>query len=329
MKRFFTFLFIAVGAVPMLYSQITMTKASHGFFGGQNHECQAVQYQASGASGKNCVWDFSKATALNEIKSTSHLSEENSVMGTIKVDRNDGCEFFYNITESANEYWGYRAGNTTLQFTEPIVKTKYPQTFGTQFSGTFAGTITFDGTNCSTPVSGTYSTDVDGIGTVILPGGISYPAIRVKTIEENASFERVKYLWYAQNVRLPLFVTMEDYSIATDGTKKLLTSESFLNTQIQIQASPQAATDAFTYTVSPNPFRNEIQVTYILTEKSLVSIALYASSGVELTTLVSQKMQNGSQSVSKDVSQYTKLPGVYLLKITVGDKVYTEKLVKY
>jgi len=328
MKRFFTFLLIAVGATPALYSQITMTKASHGFLDGQNHESQMVQYQTPGASGKNCVWDFSKATALNEAKSTATLSEENAVLGSIKVDRNDGCEFFFNTTESANEYWGYKAGNTTLQFTEPIVKTKYPQTFGTQFSGTYAGTITVAGTNYSAPVSGAYSTNVDGMGTVILPGDVSYPAIRVKTTEGNASFERVKYLWYTKDVRLPLFVTLEDYSVAADGTKKLITSGSFLNTQSKSPTGIQTTADAFSYQVSPNPFRNEIQITYTVTEKAPVTIALYASNGKELTTLVSQQLQSGTQTVSKEVSQYAKLPGVYLLKLTVGDKTYTEKLLK-
>jgi hypothetical protein len=329
MKRFFTFLLIAAGAAPALYSQITMTKASHGFLSGQNHECQAVQYQAPGTSGTNCVWDFSKAVALNDTKSTAALSEENSVLGTIKAARNDGCDFFFNTTESANEYWGYQSGNTKFQLTEPIVKTKYPQTFGTQFSGNYAGTVTVEGTNYSSPVSGSYSTNVDGIGTVILPGDVSYPALRVKTTEGNASFERVKYLWYAQNVRLPLFVTLEDYSIAADGTRKLTATESYLNTQVQSQSNAQTTADAFSYSVSPNPFRNEIQVTYTLAEKSLVTIALYASGGAELTTLVPQQVQSGSQTVSKDVSQYAKLPGVYLLKITAGDKVYTEKLLKY
>jgi hypothetical protein len=150
--------------------------------------------------------------------------------------------------------------------------------------------------------------------------------MRVKTTEEHASFERVKYLWYAQDVRLPLFVTMEDYSIAADGSRKLLTAQSYLNTQVENEVSAQPA-DAFTYQVSPNPFRDEIQITYTLTEKSLVTVALYASGGAKLTTLVSQ-VQSGTQSFSKDVSKYAKLPGVYLLKITVGDKTYTEKLVK-
>ena len=327
MKRFFTFLLITLGATPLLYSQVTMTKASHGFETGQSHEVQAVQYQSPGESGKNCVWDFSKAAALDKAVSTSNLTEENSTLGTVSASRDDdGSEFFFTNTESANEYWGYKVGNVTCQLTEPIVKTKYPQTYGTQFSGKYAGTIT--NANHSQQVEGTYSTNADGVGTIIFPDGISLPALRVKTIEGTASFERIKYLWYAQNVRLPLFVTVEDYSIAVDGTQKLLASGSYLNTRVKDSENVQSPADSFSYQVSPNPFRDEIQINYTVSGKDLVTVELYdASGGSKLATLASQ-VQSGAQTVSKDVSKYVKLPGVYLLKITVGDKVYTEKLLK-
>jgi len=324
MKRFFTFLFSALGASSLLYSQVTMTKATHGFSQGQNHECQEVQYQSPGNCGKNCVWDFSKTTLLDEPKSVANLSDE---AGTIRASRNDGCEFFFKTTENANEYWGYKAGNTSLQLTEPIVKTKYPQTYDTQFSGKYAGTYTVGDKNYTYPVEGSYSTHADAVGVIILPGDVSFTALRVKTTEGTASFERVKYLWYAQEVRLPLFVTMEDYSIAADGSRRLLSSQSYLNTLAKSQTGIQKPADTFSFQVFPNPFRDKVQMTYALTEKALVTVALYGPDGSKLTTLLSQ-VQSGSQSLSSDVSKYTQQPGVYLLKITVGDKAYTEKLVK-
>ena len=325
MKRFFTFLLSVLGTASLLYSQVTMTKASHGFFSQQNHECQVVRYQSPGESGKNCVWDFSKATPVDEAKSVSDLSDE---IGAIKASRNDGCEFFFNNTENANEYLGYKSANARLQLTEPIVKTKYPQTYNTQFSGKYAGTYTKEGTNYVCQVEGKYSTHADAIGVIILPGDVSFPALRVKTTEGNAKFERVKYLWYAQEVRLPLFVTLEDYSIAADGTKKLVNSQSCLNTQVKNSAADQPLADTFSFQVFPNPFRDELQLTYSLPEKALVTIALYAPGGAKLAILAANQWQNGTQTISRDVSQYTQQPGVYLLKITVDDKTYTEKIVK-
>jgi len=331
MKRIFTFLLIAFGASPLLFSQVTITKASHGFIAGQGHECQAVQYQAPGASGQNCVWDFSKAVVLSDAKSVVDLSDEDPVLGKIQVSRNDGCDFFFKNTEYDNEFWGYQSGASKLQLTEPIVKTKYPQTFGTQFSGKFSGTYTKINTEFSCPMEGTYSTNADATGLIVLPGNISFSALRVKTTEiyTRSNFERIKYLWYAQEVRLPLFVTFEDYSVAADGTRNLVASASFLNTQIKSQenVNDQTATDVFSYRVSPNPFRDVIQLTYTLAEKNQVTVELFASGGAKLTTLVSQ-VQSGTQTVSKDISKYAQLPGVYVLKITIGDKVYIEKLVK-
>ena len=327
MKHLFTFLLSVLGAASLLHSQVTMTKAGHGFIPGQNHECGAVRYQSPGESGKNCVWDFSEATLLaDKAKCVANLLEET---GLIKASQNDGCEFFFVTTENANEYWGYRAGNARYQLTEPIVKTKYPQTYGTRFSGKYEGTYTIEDMDYTQRVEGTYSTHADAIGTIILPDNVSFTALRVKTTEDNSSsFERVKYLWYAQEVRMPIFVTIEDYSIAADGTKKLLSAQSFLNTQAKSPTGIQSSADTFSFQVFPNPFRDKLQLTYSLTETALVTVALYASNGTKLATLVSDQLQSGTQTLSQDVSKYTQQPGVYLLKMTVGDKTYTEKLVK-
>ena len=84
---------------------------------------------------------------------------------------------------------------------------------------------------------------------------------------------------------------------------------------------------ALPYKLFPNPFKNEIQVSYNLPEKTNVTISLYDANGVKLTTLVSEE-QSGNRTAFQDVSKYAQLPGVYLLKIQLGDKIYTEKLLK-
>ena len=330
MKRFFTLLLITLGVAPLLYSQVTMTKASHGFNSGMKQEGVFVPYQSPGEPGKNCLWDFSKATAINEIKYISDLNDENFVAGKIQAIRNDGSEFFYYTTDNSNEFWGYQSGNTKLQLTEPIVKTKYPQTYNTRVAGSFAGTYTIEnnGKTCIQNIEGTYSTQADATGVIVLPGNISFPALRVRTTEGTNTFEQVKYLWYVQDVRLPIFVTTEDYSIATDGTKKLMNTYSFLNTNINRVSEAKPVEDLFKVQVSPNPFRGEIQLSYSLPEKANVTVELFSSGGIKLTTLVSNQLQSDTQTLSKDISNYTQLPGYYLLKITVGDKVYTERILK-
>jgi hypothetical protein len=331
MKRFFTFLFIAFSSVSLLCAQVTLTKATHGFTSGQSHQCQEVTYQAPGNAGTNLVWDFSQAVLKDKAPASDSNIEESFDGGNIKAIRNDGCTFFYNITEKGNEYIGYQVGNTTLRFSEPILKTKYPQTLGTQFEGKFNGTLTTEGSDYVRRVEGNYSTHADALGTIILPDGASLPALRVRTTESDGARELVKYLWYAQDVKYPIFVTTEEYEISGQDARILRGGSSFVN--ITIEKITQSATGlqdlkAATYKVFPNPFKDEIQLSYYLPEKTNVTIALYSSNGTKLSTLVSGQTQIGNNSVSQNVAKYTSAPGVYLLKIQLGDKIYTEKIVK-
>jgi hypothetical protein len=329
MKRIFTFLLIAFSSVSLLFSQVIITKATHGFSGGQIHDGSVVTYQQPGAAGEDVIWDFSKVELLGNALFTSDI-EDSFEGGNIKAVRDDGCIFFFNVTDKGNEYVGYEIGKSKMLLDKPILKTQYPQKFNTRFSGNFSGNIFTENPDEVTQVEGTYSTHADAWGTLLLPDGISLQALRVRTTEASGLRELVKYLWYTQGTRYPVFVTSEDYSIAKDGTRQLIYSGSFLNTQINKSAGNYTGMQniaASPYRIFPNPFKNEIQVSCNLPEKTNVTISLYDVNGIKLTTLVS-KEQSGNYTVSQDVSKYAQLPGIYLLKIQLGDKVYTEKLVK-
>ncbi|MDR3219640.1 MAG: T9SS type A sorting domain-containing protein [Dysgonamonadaceae bacterium] len=332
MKRIFTFLFISFCSVSLLFSQVKLTKVNHGFLSGQSHDCREVSYQTPGNAGENLYWDFSGLGFADDAVSVSSL-EENAGESNIKVVRNDGCTFFFNITEKGNEYTGYQAGDVTFRLSQPIVKTTYPQAYNTYFEGKYSGTLTVANSSYTTNFEGQYSTHADATGTIVLPGNITVPALRVKTTEGNGtSYEQVKYLWYTQNDRFPIFVTMENYAIDKAGLKTLTSGKSFLNTRVK---SPNVATGLESLTagtavckVSPNPFKDEIQLTFSLSEKTKVNVALYNANGAKLTDLISDKEQSGNSALTQNIAKFTQTPGVYLLKIQLGNKTFTEKIVK-
>ncbi|GHV07556.1 hypothetical protein FACS1894160_0340 [Bacteroidia bacterium] len=332
MKRFFTFLLISAFGLPVLFAQVKLTKETHGFLSGDDHECRKVNLQDPGKAGQNIVWDYSQAVLLEDV-SNSHSDIEANFdgEGNVKAVRNDNINFFFKITANANEYWGYKVGNTTYKLVEPIVKTKYPQEYGTQFDGKYSGIVLIEGSDYSRPIDGTYSTHADATGTILLPNDVVLPALRVRTTESTGARELVKYLWYTQDVRFPIFVIFEDYSIDNDGAKTLTYTESFLNTNLKNLGSANAVkqvADNVTYNVSPNPFTEEINLNYSLPEATKVNIELFDAKGAKIVTLVSNEVQTGAISVSKNVAQYTSAPGVYVLKIKIGNKTYTEKIVK-
>jgi hypothetical protein len=264
---------------------------------------------------------------IEEVKSGSTM-DANFAGNNVKAVRDDGCSFFFNTTDKGNEYLGYQVGKTSFKLTEPILKTQYPQKYNTQFSGKYSGIVTVEGSDRTIQIEGYYSTHADATGTIILPGNISAPALRVRTTEGTDSYELVKYLWYTQDDKYPVFVTMEDYAIDKD-VRTLKKTSSFLNTQAKSPTGLKNFTGgALAYQVFPNPFINEIQLSYSLPEKTNVTIELYSSTGTRLTTLLANKQQSGNNSISQNVAKYTSVPGVYLLKIQLGNKIYTEKLVK-
>ncbi|MDR1763136.1 MAG: T9SS type A sorting domain-containing protein [Dysgonamonadaceae bacterium] len=330
MKQIFTLLFFVAGSVSMLFSQVRMTKETHGFVSGMSHNCVMVDYQQPGQAGKGQTWDFSAVKVQEDVEQQSFSELKTDFdAGNIKAERNDGFSFYFLNNENVNEYWGFDNGSVSLRLTQPIVKTRYPQEFGTNFNGNFAGVVTYS--NATTrEFSGKYSTEVDGAGTLILPGSISLQTIRVKTTVEYGNLYEVKYLWYSQNERLPLFVTFEEYTVGADGTKTPVFTQSNMN--VNIDRNPGNVTGIAnlggnSYKILENPFKSEISLTYSLAEPQSVTIELLSASGAKIATLVSDPQQSGSHTVSKNVSALAPA-GVYLLKLKFGDRTYTEKVVK-
>lgn len=334
MKRFFTFLFISCCSFAILQAQVTLTKETHGFVPGQAHKSQQTEYQSPGESGQNIIWDFSNAKISEKVIPSSTDFKRDEISGAMKAYRHDDkVTFLYNISERGNEYLGYEKGSYKLVFSKPLLKTLYPQSFGTFFEGEYEGDLSYGNNSNSYPVSGTYSTHADAAGTIILPNGDSYPALRVHTTQTssmNGSVSVVeKYLWYTHNVRLPLFVSIQNFGLKEDGSKILKNQQSYFTPDVKIENDITGIDNlnAIAYKVFPNPFQGVIELNYNLPQDTKVTIELFDTKGMKLKTLVSQ-IQNGSISVTEDVSRYTQNQGTYFLKLQFGDKVYTEKLIR-
>ncbi len=340
MKHLFTLLVLISFCTLSVHSQVVITRSNHGFNPGDEHIIQQVEYVAPGEEGQNITWDFSKLTLQDNVTISSITGADDNQSYNRIIKRDDNYTFLFNITEQGNAYTGYEVGKRKVFFSKPFVKTQYPQSYGTSFEGSFEGTIFNDGIASPDPISGTYSTQADATGTLLLPGGVSFPVLRVKTVDRinycnctNFYTEITKYLWYAQDVRYPLFVTMETVNRNTiSGETHVVEKESSLNIDIKRESpNNQLAGNNgsnVTYKIFPNPFKDNIQVSYSLPAEAIVNIDLYNSKGVKVTSLVPGVSQRGEQTISRDLSQFTMFPDIYFLIMKFGNSVYTEKLVK-
>ena len=91
-------------------------------------------------------------------------------------------------------------------------------------------------------------------------------------------------------------------------------------------ASVDEVDDPINFVIYPNPAKQQISVTYRLTDESLVSMELTDINGKNINTIFSGETKSGQQIIDLDVSELSQ--GIYFLRIAIGEKIYYEKFIK-
>ena len=97
-----------------------------------------------------------------------------------------------------------------LVYSDPVVKMKYPFSYGEQFIDHFIG-VAYVNETSRIDFFGDNSVSADAYGTLILPDRIIENALRVKSVKKGlqinmcgtADVNIVKYSWYASGYRYP------------------------------------------------------------------------------------------------------------------------------
>ncbi|MGL4364033.1 MAG: T9SS type A sorting domain-containing protein, partial [Bacteroidales bacterium] len=226
-----------------------------------------------------------------------------------------------------------------IVYDNPILKTRYPFRFLDEHDGEYSGKI-IQG-NSTTLFDGSFSSVVDAFGTLKLPNGIVLnDVLRVKTIEsrkeyycQTHKYEEIKYVWYAQNFRYPVFINT--ISISDYDKSIVRTSNSYVNiaaltptekkSVVEKKSTNQSPSVDIVYSLYPNPVEHEVTIQYTLPHAAKVSIAVYSLSNICERKLVDAQQQNmGTYSYS----YAPRYPGIYFVRFAFGSKVYTEKIVK-
>ncbi len=83
------------------------------------------------------------------------------------------------------------------------------------------------------------------------------------------------------------------------------------------------------YSVSPNPHNGFTQINYQLSKASEVQLSLYDLQGKKIQHLLSETQQAGVYQHALNANEYQLQAGIYMLKLQVGDQVYTKKVVQF
>lgn len=174
----------------------------------------------------------------------------------------------------------------------------------------------------------TVSNTVDAYGTMTLPGGRTYQALRVKT-DSRATTTRssVRIIWYS--------------ILASNGAGATVTAADTLQPDNGvIQVSSISRTDPFLTDVPltesvptqfflnqnyPNPFNPSTVIRYQLPEAAPVRLSLYDLLGREVAVLVNEQKSAGNYEIRFDGTGVAS--GIYMYRLIAGTYVESRKMV--
>jgi len=345
MKKVCT-LALSLIAAASAFAQMTVTYENNALRAGDVRSLKQIEYQAPGKGGANQVWDFSQSKELKDmvisqaenkaIKGNSNLNlicDEGGVKNTI-----------FEISKAKKMYWGLENSNVKISFKEPITDLKFPFYYAEKIEGTMDGT--FAANDKVNPIKGVYVTEADAWGTLILPDGNTYNnALRVKVeknynqkfqsandTEEEYQINTIRYQYFVPGVRYPVLIILEtdvktDCKCACSSKTKeaFYETPAFFNIEV-INKGGESVVENFEYSVSPNPFENDLRIAFSLNKEVKVEVNLVDMSGKIVKKIINERIEKGDYSYNVNTAGI--VAGNYVLQLKVGKNIYTNKLIK-
>jgi hypothetical protein len=205
-----------------------------------------------------------------------------------------------------------------------------PMTFGTSWTTTYAETTKVPSLSFTDVQNYTVTNVVDAYGTLTLPGGAAYPALRLTTDSRHGSglsaFRLIEYQFITAN-GATVTVTPADTNQPSTGT--ISVSNATWNSPIvptaveEIPGNGLPAAFALSQNY-PNPFNPSTVIRFSVDRESDVSLTVYNLLGEEVETLVSQRLAPGTYSARWDAS--SRASGVYMYRLRAGGSTATKAL---
>ena len=333
-----------------LLAQNSLSYKSNALLTGDVNVYREIQFVDQGNAGANQIWDFSKIqfTGKSPVSNIQSVASKNlNGVGEYNLLLNDGgYEYFFNFNENGFDEKGFinNEKELTLVYSDPIVKMKYPFSFGEQFSDTYTG-IAYYKELTRIDISGDYTVAADAFGTLIFPDRVIKNALRLK-ISRNGSDQYMcgssqsnstRYLWYAPGMRYPVInIGVMEYQSSGDVPK--VTKTAYVNLDQRYESNtftgseePQNKVDKSDVSVIlfPNPFGEKLTYNYFLRKQLPVSIELFDMTGNSRFQIIKTEMQSeGLQTGELDGVGRGLTPGIYYIRFTFDKMVVISKIVK-
>lgn len=207
----------------------------------------------------------------------------------------------------------------TIKNNPHIHEVEFPFTYNTSWMQTYTQTTEFNGTPISTF---NYATDVlvDAYGTMTLPGGLSFEALRERWSETVNGTTYVAYSFAAIGALVHFYAT--DANPPNSGEISISGYDWTLQTNSTVEQISDSPNDYSLRQNYPNPFNPTTNIEYSIPEATFVQLKVYDILGNEVATLVNDEQAAGSYRA--DFSVVNLSSGLYIAKLQADN--YTKSI---
>lgn len=327
MKQILIFL-SAIILTTIVFGQPTLTYDTHALKDGVHNPMTLCEYIEPGIAGADVVWDFSSLVAKKEFTGHINGAFDNPFAEANTELEEFGTSFFFKIDNVRVLQVGYSSkdGKSTIEYTEPFEKMKFPFAYSDYSSKDFGGVYKVNGTQVG-EITGDGTIEADAWGKLILPNNSIYEnTLRVKTTKtyktqfssSEQNVEIITYRWYNDLHRYPLLVLTEYKTINSSSSENVSYQAAYNNNAVHTSDIPSFKLDE-NISVYPNPAEDYMKVNIYSENNTNAHLVIYDITGKKVFINSDYSISQGSNEISLDDEISTLKSGTYLLSVTMNN----------
>lgn len=327
-----------------IFPQITITNAdiNNVFAIGNSttiHSYEGTTFNIGSAGGGN-TWDF---TGLQSTETFNLLSVNPTT--TSHIGEFTGANIATYNQEVYNgfpsEVWSYLSVNGTLSnmgqaitssslpgdlFTiknnPASIEIQLPMTYNSSWTQSYTSTQYYNGTPLSS-INVSINIVVDAYGTMTLPGGASFEALRIRESMTASGNTSVSYSFLAKN-GANVTVSATDPNPPTSGIIDIDWYDWNTPFTTDVEKISELPKDFSLGQNYPNPFNPSTKIEYSIPEASFVQLKVYDILGNEVAELINGEQSAGTYKA--DFSGSDLASGLYIAQLRAGNYTKTIKM---
>jgi hypothetical protein len=202
------------------------------------------------------------------------------------------------------------------------IEIQLPMTYNTSWSQSYTNTFYYNGTPLG---QSNYSINVvvDAWGTMTMPGGSSFEALRIRRSLTVSGTTTVEYSFLAKN-GANVTVEAADANPPTSGVIDATWYDWNLSSSTDVEQISELPQNFYLSQNFPNPFNPSTKIEYSLPEQSLVQLKVYDILGNEVATIINEDQPAGTYRA--DFNGQGLASGMYIAKLQAGNYTKTIKM---